>query len=199
MRSALTECAPGSDGVRRTVPSGTCTTSSEIVSSTAHVNASARASTGSVVVGGCGAGAADHDLVLVDRDLDGTVTRPVLGVHGVVGDGRVEPQPVALLAVVERALERSAVAAGGAAATATAPAAALGLLVGVGVGVGLGAVGTVGVVLVAGGLGLLGLRGLGGVELGGDERVVLGAQVDLVVEVRAVGRSTSPSASPARA
>jgi hypothetical protein len=38
------------------------------------------------------------------------------------------------------------------------------------------------------GLGLLGAGGLGGVELGGDEGLVLGAQVDLVVEVGAVGR-----------
>ena len=53
-----------------------------------------------------GAGAADHDLVLLDRDLDGPVARPVLRVDRVVGDGRVEPEPVALLAVVERRLDR---------------------------------------------------------------------------------------------
>ena len=52
------------------------------------------------------AGPPDHDLVLLDRDLDGPVARPVLGVDGVVLDGGVEPQAVALLAVVEGALER---------------------------------------------------------------------------------------------
>ena len=43
----------------------------------------------------------------------------------------------------------------------------------------------VGVVVL---VGLLLLGRLGGVELGGDQRVVLGAQIDLVVEVGAVGR-----------
>ena len=43
-----------------------------------------------------------------------------------------------------------------------------------------------GLLLRAAGL-LLGARRLGGFELGGDERVVLGAQVDLVVEVAAAG------------
>ena len=70
-------------------------------------NASDRARTASSVVAVVVvlAGASDHDLVLLDRDDHGTVARPVLGVHGVVGDRRVEPEPVALLAVVERALE----------------------------------------------------------------------------------------------
>ena len=61
---------------------------------------------GSVVVAGVVAGAADHDLVLLDRDLDRAVAGPVLGVDGVVRDRGVEPQAVALLAVVEGALER---------------------------------------------------------------------------------------------
>ena len=43
-----------------------------------------------------------------------------------------------------------------------------------------------GLLLRAAGL-LLGARRLGGLELGGDQRVVLGAQVDLVVEVAAAG------------
>jgi hypothetical protein len=79
--------------------------------------------------------------------------------------------------VVERRLERAVVAGrgtapGGRAAAAAAP--ALGLLLRL--------------VLVLGlGLRLRGLLRLGGVELGGDERVVLRAQVDLVVEVRAGG------------
>src|SRR3954470_16671258 len=75
------------------------------------------------------AGAADHDLVLLDRDLDGAMPRPVLGVDRIVLRGGVEPQAVPLLAVVEGALERP----GGGGAPARAPAAAaaraLGLLV----------------------------------------------------------------------
>ena len=66
--------------------------------------ATARAAPSVLVVVVASAGAADHDLVLLDRDLDGAVARPVLGVDGVVLDGGVEPQPVALLAVVEGAL-----------------------------------------------------------------------------------------------
>ena len=54
------------------------------------------------------AGAADDDLVLLDRHLDRPVAGPVLGVHGVVLDGGVEPQAVALLAVIERGLQRRA-------------------------------------------------------------------------------------------
>src|SRR4051794_5527648 len=72
-----------------------------------------------------GAGAADHDLVLLDRDLDGPVARPVLRVDRVVLDGGVEPQAVALLAVVEGALERRL--RGPAARAAAAPGGALGL------------------------------------------------------------------------
>src|SRR5215217_2054043 len=79
-------------------------------------------SAGSVVVVLVAAGAADHDLLLLDRDLDGPVAGPVLGVHGIVLHGRVEPQPVPLLAVVERGLEGRC--ASTAAAAAAAPAAA---------------------------------------------------------------------------
>ena len=53
------------------------------------------------------AGAADHDLVLLDRDLDRPVAGPVLGVDRVVLDGGVEPQAVALVAMVEGGLERA--------------------------------------------------------------------------------------------
>jgi hypothetical protein len=125
----------------------------------------------------------------------------VLGVDGVVLDGGVEPQPVALLAVVEGALELARGALAPAAATAAAAAAlARGVLVLVFV--------VVLVVVVLVGLGggrgfgraallLLGAGGLGGLELGGDQRVVLGAQVDLVVEVAAAGpRNGAPSVSP---
>ena len=69
--------------------------------------------------------AADDDPVLLDGDLDRPVAGPVLGVDRVVLDRRVEPQAVALLAVVEGALERRGVARAGAPAapaTAAAPA-----------------------------------------------------------------------------
>src|SRR3954452_2842397 len=67
------------------------------------------------------AGAADDDAVLLDRDGHRTVPGPVLGVDGIVLDGGVEPQPVALVAVVEGPLE--VLAAAGATATAAATAA----------------------------------------------------------------------------
>src|SRR3954471_24687256 len=130
------------------------------------------------------AGAADHDLVFLDRDLDGAVTRPVLGVHGIVLHGGIEPQAVALLAVVEGAFERARGGAPPRPATAAA-AGALGLLL-------LLSVVTLGGLLRFGGLarGLFSRRGLlfgalGGLllELGGDRRIVLGAQVDLLVGV----------------
>ena len=54
-----------------------------------------------------------------------------------------------------------------------------------------------GVVVALGGLLLLGGAGLGGLELGGDQRVVLGAQVDLVVEVAAGGRAVRSRSSGA--
>src|SRR4051794_37446439 len=72
------------------------------------------------------AGAADHDLVLFDRDLDGALARPVLGVDRVVLHGGVEPQTVALLAVVEGALERARGAGAPARAATAAAAGALG-------------------------------------------------------------------------
>src|SRR4051812_20190439 len=49
----------------------------------------------------------NHDLVLLDRDLDRAVAGPVLGVDRIVLDGGVEPQAVALLAMVERPLQRT--------------------------------------------------------------------------------------------
>src|SRR4051794_18933364 len=99
-------------------------------------------------------GAPDHDLVLLDRDLHRPVAGPVLGVDRVVLDGRVEPQPVALLAVVEGALERLAGLAPAAAATAASAAPGRRLLVVIVRALGLG-------VLVGGALGgLLGEPGL---------------------------------------
>ena len=126
-------------------------------------------------------GAADDDLLLLDRHLDRPVAGPVLGVDGVVLHGGVEPQAVALLAVVEGALERLAAARGRRGAAPPRP--------------------------PRGGA-AAGLRrrrrrssssspsssssassssasGLGRLELGGDQRVVLGAEVDLLVEVGA--------------
>src|SRR5579884_1764683 len=120
--------------------------------------------------------AADDDAVFLDGDLYGAVAGPVLGVDGVVLDGGVEPQAVALLAMVEGALERRGVAGAGAAAAAAAgaPAGAGGRAV-VLVVLAL-------VVLVT--LGRLGERTggfrFGCLELGGDQRVVLCPQVDLV-------------------
>ena len=124
----------------------------------------------------------------------------MLGVDRVVLDGGIEPQPVALLAMVEGPLE---LARGGLAPPAPAAAAATALLAVVLVFVLVVVV----VLVVAGlrgrcGLGLaagllLGAGRLGGLELGGDQRVVLGPQIDLVVEVAAAGAGASaPSASP---
>src|SRR4051794_40677645 len=137
-------------------------------------------------------GATDHDLVLLDRDLDGAVARPVLGIDRVVLDGGVEPQAVALLAMVERALERPC---GGGAAAGAAPAAAraLGLLLVLLVLLlgGLGGLGGAGGRL-RGGLGGLALGLLGGpgrllrlaggllLELRRDLRVVLGPQIHVL-------------------
>src|SRR5437763_13638823 len=88
---------------------------------TTPAGAAAReASAASVLV----AGAADDDLVLLDRHLDRPVAGPVLGVDRVVLHGRVQPQAIALLAVVERPLERADVARAPAEHPACAPAAA---------------------------------------------------------------------------
>src|SRR3954464_15588522 len=139
------------------------------------------------------AGAADHDLVLLDRHLDRAMSGPVLGVDRVVLDGGIQPQAVALLAMVERALERPgrcALASAGAARTR----AALGLLLrlGLGLGIRLGCLGLggfarglLGSALLLG-LALLFAASLFGLELGSDRGVVFGAQVDLLIGRRAV-------------
>src|SRR5215207_4754003 len=145
---------------------------------------------GSVVVVFVAAGAADHDLVLLDRDLDGPVAGPVLGVHGVVLDGGVEPQAVALLAVVERALERPG---GALAAAAARPRGGVlrrllllfgGLLLG---RLARGLLGGLRLLLCAAHL----LR----LELGGDRLVVGRAKVDLVGG-RAVGGPVAVGLQP---
>src|SRR5918997_642037 len=112
--------------------------------------------------------AADDDALGLDGHDHRAVARPVLGVDGVVLDGGVEPEAVALVAVVEGALERLRLAAPAAAAAPAAPA-ALRLVLVVGV--------LVFVRLVLGGR-LVGL--LLGLERRGHERVVLGAQVELL-------------------
>ena len=115
-RTTLTSRTHGTPWWNTAVPQGRGSVRSATASSIAHRCATMRSR--SVVVVLVAAGAADHDLVLLDRDLDGAVAGPVLGVHGVVLDGGVEPQAVALLAVVERALERPGGLLAGAAAAA---------------------------------------------------------------------------------
>ena len=67
------------------MPHGSGSVRSATASSTAHRCATIRSSVGSVVARVLvAAGAADHDLVLLDRDLDRPVAGPVLGVDGVV-------------------------------------------------------------------------------------------------------------------
>src|SRR5215217_4669282 len=119
------------------------------------------------LVAGFLAGARDHDPIGLDRDRHRAVAGPVLGVHRIVLDRGVQPQAVALLAVVERPLELAAAAAGTAPATASAATPPLGLVAG-----DLDVV----VVLVLLVLVLLGL----GIERRRDQRVVLGAQVEIV-------------------
>ena len=91
----------GWGGVRALCPRGDATTGTEQASPGERLDLSL------LVVAVLLAGAADHDLVLLDRDLNGPVAGPVLGVDRVVLDGGIEPEPVSLLAVVERRLERT--------------------------------------------------------------------------------------------
>src|SRR5688572_29420817 len=95
---------------------------------------------------------------------------PVLGVDRVLLDRRVEPEAVAVVAVVERPLEglAAALAAAPSAASAAAPGTVLA------VALTLGVLATLAVLVVR----VLGLR----VELGGDQRVVLGAQIEILGE-----------------
>jgi hypothetical protein len=96
----------------------------------------------------------------------------VLGVDRIVLDRGIEPQSVALLAVIEGPLEWPGVASPASAAPATtAPpfGPTLGVLILIGAIAVLGRLG-------AGALGL----GFGGFELRGDQRVILGAEVDLL-------------------
>src|SRR6185436_19214146 len=70
--------------------------------------------------------------VFLDRDLDGPVARPVLGVHGIVLHGGVQPEAVALFAVVEGALERSGRPGAATRTSTAAPGRPLGFLLVVG-------------------------------------------------------------------
>ena len=141
------------------------------------------------------AGAADDDAVLLDLDLDRSVPGPVLGVDRVVLDRGVEPQAVALLAVVEGALERPGVAR--ARARRPRPPRRLRRRVRVPLGSSSSSASSP----VRSSL-LLGLgsrprsaSSFGGLELGGDQRVVLGAQVDLLGVVAGAALPSGASSS----
>ena len=70
--------SPGADGVRSTEP---CSHGSTLrTQRILRAPPGDRAARSVVVVVLAAAGAADHDLVFLDRDLDGAVARPVLGV-----------------------------------------------------------------------------------------------------------------------
>src|SRR4051794_23928256 len=153
-RTVFRSAAAGNSSWKIALPKSSATTRLAARSNGAARAACARAARSGVVVVVLGdTGTADHDLVLLDRDLHRTVAGPVLGVDRVILDRGVEPQAVALFPVVERALERLG---GAAAAAAPAGAATAGL----------------GVRLLVAGLGL-GLR-LGGLCLGGLARGLLG-------------------------
>src|SRR4051812_42245974 len=155
----------GTEGVRTTVPSSHGSSASQSLACWAYSQAIAARRASVVLFVLAAAGAADHDLVLFDRDLDRAVARPVLRVHRIVLDGGIEPQPVALLAMVERALERPGGRGAAARAASAAARGALGrrILVRVLGRLGVGARGRRG-----GGLGRgLGLGRLAGGFLGG--------------------------------
>ena len=120
----------------------------------------------------------------------------MLGVDRVVLDRGVEPQAVALLAVVEGALERARCC--GSLSVAPRPPRRLRLRAPSRRAI-LVVVLLLGVALLGGELaGPLGF-GFGGFELGGDQRVILGAQVDLLGVVPAAGAlGRAPRRSRAR-
>ena len=139
--------------------------------------------------------AADDDLVLLDEDLDRAVAGPVLGVDRVVLDGGVEPQAVALLAVVEGALEGTGVVA----RRSRRPRPPRRLRRRLGVASCWSVVAPPSSSPSSSSrrsfrLQPLGLD-LGRLQLGGDQRVVLGAQVDLLVVRGARAGATVASSS----
>ena len=116
---------------------------------------------------------------------------PVLGVDRVVLNGRVQPQAVALLAVVEGALQGNAARGGASPAASSAPAATACrrlrlVLISLGLILLHAPLGPFGALALRRRLGLgafaLGLQ-RGRLELCGDQGVVLGAEIDLIVEV----------------
>src|SRR4051812_39369939 len=120
----------GSASAKNASPSGWSIDRSHAARRTLRSKSSARASAcASVVVAVVlVAGTADHDLVPLDGAGHWPVPGPVLGIRGFVLDGGIEPQPVALLAVVERPLEPAHGVLVLGAPAATAAAALLGLV-----------------------------------------------------------------------
>jgi hypothetical protein len=126
-------------------------------------------------------------LILFDENLDRAVAGPVFGVDRVVLDSRVQPQPVALLAVVEGALQGAGAARGraspAASTTPAAPARGRLFLVALDLSLGRSALRPFGSLAFGCRLSFgplaLGLKRRS-LELGGDQSVVLGAEVDLV-------------------
>src|SRR4051794_11893162 len=190
-RTKLPSQKSGEDGVRKTTPCAHGAAASHITSSCARRQAMASARR-SVVAVLLGAAAADHDLVFLDRDLDWPVAGPVLGVDRIVLDGGVQPQAVALLAVVERALQRTRRCGSATWAPAAPAGGAFGVVLVVPRlflgGLARGFLGRAGLLfggLARGlffGLARLFLRLAGGflLEFCGDLRVVFRAQIDLL-------------------
>ena len=140
------------------------------------------------------AGAADHDLVLLDRDLDRPVAGPVLGVDRVVlrrrgrATGRSPPRRGRTCPRAGRRRLAARARRGGRGGARLAPSARLVVVVLVASAASASAAASAFSAASASSSAPAASRGL---ELGGDQRVVLGAQVDLVVEVDA-----PPSAPP---
>ena len=131
------------------------------------------------------AGAADHDLVLLDRDLDRTVTRPVLGVDRIVLDGRGRATGRSPPRRGRRSPRAARPCAGVLRRPPRRPRRRLALLLS-------SSSSSSSVLLFL----LRRAARLGGFELGGDQRVVLGSQVDLVVEVDARAPRWSSGSAP---
>jgi len=112
-------------------------------------------------------GTPDDDLIFFDQHLYWPVSGPVFGVDRIVLHGGVEPKPDPLFAVVESCLEwAAAVALTAPSCTATAPATPASWLI---------------TVIVAITIGCCGFRL--SVKFGGDQSIVLGPQVDLIVKI----------------
>src|SRR3954447_2126861 len=121
-RIVFRSAAVGNSSWKIALPQSSGTTRLAARSNGAARAACARVARSGVVVVLGNTGTADHDLVLLDRDLHRAMTGPVLGVHRVVLDRGIEPEAVALCPVVERALERLPGTAARAPAARAAPA-----------------------------------------------------------------------------